>query len=353
MTETDVALRGATATLSDDGVRDGEALLRVEDLSIQFRSPRGSWTTIVENVSFGVNPGETLGIVGESGSGKSVSALACLGLIPAVGGRVSSGRVTLAGRDVLTMSRSELDRIRGGTIGMIFQQPTRSLNPAFQVGDQIAETVRRHLRLSRKNARARAVEWLDRVGIHHAEKRSRNYPHQFSGGEAQRIMIAIALSCNPKILIADEPTTALDVTVQDRILRLIADLKEELGLGVILVSHDLGVIVESSSRIGVMYAGQVVEQGATRDILRRPAHPYTQGLIRSAPQGDGSRLVSIPGTIPRFDDLPSGCRFHPRCPLSVEGLCTTEPITLESRDSTERLCRCVRTSETLTIGGVR
>jgi peptide/nickel transport system ATP-binding protein len=346
VTETDLAPRPA-------GAPPATALLEVEDLSVQFRGTDGQWTTIVDSVGFSVNPGETLGIVGESGSGKSVSALACLGLIPAVGGRVSAGRITLGGQDVLGMSRRQLDGIRGGTIGMIFQQPTRSLNPAFTVGDQISETIRRHLGLKRKEAWARAVEWLDRVGIHHADKRSHNYPHQFSGGEAQRVMIAIALSCHPKILIADEPTTALDVTVQDRVLRLIQDLKEELGLGVILVSHDLGVIVESSARIGVMYAGQMVEQGATRDILRRPAHPYTQGLIRSAPQGDGSRLVSIPGSIPRFDDLPTGCRFSPRCSLAVEGKCTTVPIALETPDGTDRLCRCVRTSETLTIAGAR
>jgi peptide/nickel transport system ATP-binding protein len=326
----------------------GGALLDVRGLTIQFRDASGQWTNIVEDVSFSVDPGQTLGIVGESGSGKSVSALACLGLIPAVGGRVPAGSVTLAGRNVLAMSRAELNRIRGGSIGMIFQQPTRSLNPAFRVGDQIAETVRRHLKLGRSEAWKRAVEWIDRVQIANAEKRAKNYPHQFSGGEAQRIMIAMALSCDPKILIADEPTTALDVTVQDRILKLIAQLKDELGLAVVLISHDLGVIVDSSVRIAVMYAGQVVEEGLTRDILRQPAHPYTQGLIRSAPQGDRSRLVSIPGVIPRFDALPSGCRFHPRCPKAQEGPCTTEPISLEPRGEAGRMCRCV-----LVTGGPR
>ena len=344
MSELDVVIPSRTTTMEGGRPRPA-ALLDVEGLTIQFRGPAGDWTTIVENVDFSVDPGETLGIVGESGSGKSISALACLGLIPAVGGRVVAGSVKLDGRDVLTMSRAELNRIRGGAIGMIFQQPTRSLNPAFRVGDQIAETVRRHLKVSRSQAWKRAVEWIDRVQIANAAQRATNYPHQFSGGEAQRIMIAMALSCDPRILIADEPTTALDVTVQEHILQLLAGLKEELGLGVILVSHDLGVIVESSLRIAVMYAGQVVEQGRTRDILRSPAHPYTQGLIRSAPQGDRARLVSIPGSIPRFDALPPGCRFHPRCPQAVDELCATGMIPLEPLGTAERTCRCVRATE--------
>ena len=318
-----------------------QPLLEVEGLTVQFQIG-GAWTSIVEDLSFVLMPRETLGIVGESGSGKSVSALACLGLIPAVGGRVVAGSVKLLGDEVLAMSRRKLDQVRGGTIGMVFQQPTRSLNPAFKVGDQMAETIRRHLGLGRREAWERAVEMLDRVQIRNPRERASNYPHQFSGGQAQRIMIAMALSCSPRILIADEPTTALDVTVEARILDLLRELTEEFGVARLMISHDLGMIAESCERVAVMYAGQVVEQGLTEDVLERPVHPYTRGLVRSTPRGDRSRMESIPGSIPQFNALPAGCRFHPRCHLVDASLCCSDLVELAVRGRAQRLCRCAR-----------
>jgi peptide/nickel transport system ATP-binding protein len=325
-----------------------EPLLQVDGLTVQFQLG-GVWTNIVEDLHLELMAHESLGIVGESGSGKSVSALACLGLIPAVGGRVVAGSVKLLGDEVLTMPRRKLDQVRGGVIGMVFQQPTRSLNPAFKVGNQLAETIRRHLGLNRRDAWERAVQMLDRVHLHNPRERAQQFPHQFSGGQAQRIMIAMALSCSPRILVADEPTTALDVTVEAKILDLLRELTEESGIARIMISHDLGMIAESCERVAVMYAGQFIEQGGTGEVLERPIHPYTRGLVRSTPRGDGSRLESIPRSIPQFDALPAGCRFHPRCHLVEESLCCSDPIPLERRGRADRLCRCARVPLTTSL----
>lgn len=327
------------------------AVLEAENLSVQFRDRSGDWMTIVQDVGFTLRPGETLGVVGESGSGKSVTAQALLGLVPEIGGRVTGGRIRVDGNDVLAMSQRELNRMRGVEVGMVFQQPTRCLNPSFRVGEQIASTVQRHLGLDRKASWAKAVEMLDRVGIPDAAGRAHRFPHEFSGGQAQRVMIALALSCSPKVLIADEPTTALDVTVQARIIELLRDLQSETGVAIMLVSHDLSVIAELSDRIMVMYAGQVVEQGQMRDVARNPRHPYTEALIKAIPRGNADRLVTIPGSLPSFDALPSGCRFHPRCAYAVAGLCTDEPIRMRSGGTSDVLpatiwqSRCVLASD--------
>ncbi len=270
--------------------------------------------SVVDRVTFSLRRGETFGLVGESGSGKSVTALAILGLL-ARNARVAEGTIRLHGQELRGMRESALRRIRGNQIGMIFQEPRRSLDPAFTVGDQIAETVRAHNSVSRSAAWSRAVEMLDLVGIPSAEKRARNYPHQFSGGMAQRVMLAVALSCSPELLIADEPTTALDVTVQSQVLGLIRGLQQDMGLAVIFISHDLGVIAGMCDRVAVMYAGQIVEHRETEALYLRPKHPYTSALLQSIPSltsTESSTLVSIPGRVPPAHAWPSGCRFHPR-----------------------------------------
>jgi peptide/nickel transport system ATP-binding protein len=290
-------------------------LLELRDLTVEFDTPDGT-VHAVDGVSWSVDPGDALGIVGESGSGKTVSALAVMGLTRVANARVS-GRVLLEGRDLLALRDSEMRRVRGAEVAMIFQDPLSSLHPFYRVGDQVAEAIRAHRELRRAAARARAVELLGMVGIPDPASRADAYPHEFSGGMRQRAMIAMALANEPRVLIADEPTTALDVTVQAQILELIASLQRELGMALVIITHDLGVIAETAQRVAVMYAGQVVEEADVGTLFARPEHPYTWGLLGSIPRLDrdrDARLVPIPGRPPSLIHPPSGCRFHPRCP---------------------------------------
>jgi oligopeptide/dipeptide ABC transporter ATP-binding protein len=303
-----------------------EPLLAVEDLRTHFFTDDGV-VRAVDGVSFEVRAGETLALVGESGSGKSVTALSILRLVPEPPGKIVSGRLRFQGRDLLALAPDGMRRVRGKEISMIFQEPMTSLNPVFTCGEQIAEALRLHERASRREARARAVELLRLVGIPTPEQRAGEYPHQLSGGMRQRVMIAMALACRPSLLIADEPTTALDVTIQAQILDLLGRLQEELGMAVLLITHDLGVVAETAGRVAVMYAGQIVEYGDARATLRRPRHPYTAGLLASLPRL-GARAASlrvIPGQVPDAARLPLACRFHPRCPAVVERCRTLDP----------------------------
>ncbi len=306
-------------------------LLEVRDLQTHFFTKRGV-ARAVDGVSFELDAGQMLGLVGESGCGKSVTSLSIMRLV-APPGRVVSGTVSFDGRDLLGLSDAEMRDVRGGDIAMIFQDPMTSLNPVFTVGDQIAEAVRRHMNLDRHAAWARAVEMLDLVAIPDAKRRARNYPYEMSGGMRQRVMIAMALSCSPRLLIADEPTTALDVTIQAQILELLALLQREMNLGLLLITHDLGVVAEVCDSVAVMYAGQIVEKGSTREIFKGPSHPYTQGLLRSVPRlrrpGEeaAARLETIEGVVPPLLDLPAGCRFAPRCAFRAP-LCDAERVRL-------------------------
>jgi oligopeptide/dipeptide ABC transporter ATP-binding protein len=288
-------------------------VLEVRDLHVQIASRRGT-VRAVDGVSLEVAKGEAVGLVGESGSGKSMTLRAILGVLPAEA-RVTSGQVLLDGVDLVQLGSSALNRIRGPKISMIFQEPMSALNPVMRVGQQIAESPRVHLGLSRAQAAQRALELMRRVGIPDPERRFRAYPHEFSGGMRQRVMIAIALSCDPEIILCDEPTTALDVTIQDQILRLLARLCRETGASLIFVTHDLPVVAQVCQRVAVMYGAQLVELGDVRDVLLDPRHPYTLGLVRSAPDFEYVRdsLVPIPGSPPSLITPPSGCRFHPRC----------------------------------------
>jgi peptide/nickel transport system ATP-binding protein len=276
----------------------------------------------VDGVDLHIDPGETLGVVGESGCGKSVTALSVMRLIPQPPGRIVSGEIRYAGRNLLNLSAAEMRKIRGKEISMIFQEPMTSLNPVFTCGEQIAEAIRLHEGLSRRDAMDKTVEMLRLVHIPNAERRVKEYPHQLSGGMRQRIMIAMALSCNPKLLIADEPTTALDVTIQAQILELLNELKSKLNMAIMLITHDMGVIAETAQRVVVMYAAQVVEEAPVKELFKEPLHPYTQGLLRSIPRIDlaatqKSKLEQIPGTVPTLRGEPRpGCRFAPRCALA-------------------------------------
>ncbi|MHA6629746.1 ABC transporter ATP-binding protein [Pseudonocardia sichuanensis] len=319
-------------------------LLHVDGLCVDFATDHG-WANVVRDVSFTVAEREIVGLVGESGSGKTVTGLSVLGLVPTPPGRRSGGRILFQGRDLTALPERALRDIRGNEISMIFQEPMTSLNPAFTVGDQIAETVRRHRGGARRDATARAVEMLDLVGIPNAARRVHAYPHEFSGGMRQRAMIAVALACDPKVLIADEPTTALDVTIQAQILELLLSLRDRIGMAVLLVTHDLGVVAEICDRVVVMYAGQVVECAAAGPLFEAPRMPYTEGLLAAMPQlgSREGRLASIPGRTPEPWNMPVGCRFHPRCPYT-EPKCTEGEVPLlavtPGRDS-----RCVRTDE--------
>ena len=320
-------------------------LLRVRDLKTYFVTEQGSGTArAVDGVSFDVRPGETLGIVGESGCGKTVTSLSILRLIPEPPGHIRPGSfIEFEGRNILTLEPKELRAVGGNQIAMIFQEPMTSLNPVFTVGDQIAEAAIVHQHLSRAAARRRAIEMLQLVGIPDPEERVDHYPHQMSGGMRQRVMIAMALVCHPKLLIADEPTTALDVTIQAQILELLERLQAELGMAVMLITHDLGVVAGTADRVVVMYAGQVVEQASTVELFARPLHPYTEGLLASVPRLDASqqdrargRLHSIPGQVPAATAWPDGCRFHPRCPYAWDRCRAEEPPLLESGAHTAR-----------------
>ena len=301
-------------------------ILEVNDLSVSFHLLEGV-IPAVSGVDLVLNQGEVLGVVGESGCGKSVTARAVMRIIPIPPGSIDSGRVLFEGRDLLCLADAEMEGIRGEKISMIFQEPMTSLNPAFTVGDQIAEVLRFHRGMSRKDAFERAVAELRRVEIPDPDKRARNYPHQLSGGMRQRAMIAIALACRPQILIADEPTTALDVTIQAQILNLIAQLQTDIGMSVILITHNLGVVASMADRLVIMYAGRVVEQGPVDDIFLQHHHPYTHGLLRSVPRLDRpiENLLEIKGIVPRLDNLPPGCAFSTRCEYVMDQCRQLEP----------------------------
>jgi len=302
----------------------GGPVLEVRDLRVRISSRRGI-VRAVDGVSLEVASGEALGLVGESGSGKSMTLRAIIGVLPAEG-RVSGGQILLDGVDLVPLRQSDLNRIRGPKIAMIFQEPMSALNPVMRVGHQIAEGPRVHLGYSKAKAAERALELMQRVGIPDPERRFRAYPHEFSGGMRQRVMIAIALSCEPEIILCDEPTTALDVTIQDQILRLLSRLCRESGVSLIFVTHDLPVVGEICDQVAVMYGGQLVERGAVRDVLLDPRHPYTLGLVRSAPDVEDVResLVPIPGAPPSLVTPPPGCRFHPRCGFAEEDCKVTD-----------------------------
>ena len=310
-------------------------LLSVRDLSVAFGR-----NTVVEGVSFDLAPGEILGVVGESGSGKSVTALSIMRLIPAPG-RVT-GRIDFAGQDLMALPEARMREIRGRDIAMIFQEPMTSLNPVFTCGDQVMEALVHHRGLDRAGARAEALKLLKLVEIPSAERRLDDYPHQLSGGMRQRVMIAMALACRPKLLLADEPTTALDATIQAQILDLLRGLQRELGMAVVLITHDLGVVSEVAHRVLVMYAGRVVETSPAAEVFERPLHPYTEGLLASIPRLEGpiERLDAIPGQVPAPDAMPAGCRFAPRCRYA-EPACAASPPPLAPRGE-GRAAACIR-----------
>jgi len=318
-----------------------DALLVVDDLETVFYTDEGV-VPAVDGVSFQVGRGETLGIVGESGCGKSVTCLSIMRLVPTPPGRVSRGRILFEGRDLLRLPAAEMRRIRGNEIAMIFQEPMTSLNPVYTVGDQVSEAIRLHQGLGKREALARAVEVMRLVGIPLPQRRIREYPHQFSGGMRQRVMIAMALSCNPTLLIADEPTTALDVTIQAQTLELMKTLKGELEMALLLITHNLGVIAEMAERVAVMYAGVIVEEGPVDRIFDCPLHPYTEGLLESIPRlkGPKVRLHVIEGLVPHPAHLPAGCRFSPRCPYAEARCLEAEPALMALVDG--RRVRCWR-----------
>ncbi|MBR5265293.1 MAG: ABC transporter ATP-binding protein, partial [Clostridia bacterium] len=299
-------------------------LLDVQHLVTSFTSDRVK-TVAVEDVSFKVYEGETVGIVGESGSGKSVTSMSVMRLIEAPSGKIESGKIMFDGKNLLELSEKEMQKVRGHEISMIFQEPTTSLNPTKLCGDQIAESLIIHQGKSKDEAHKMAVEMLRLVGIPLPEQRAREYPHQLSGGMRQRVMIAIALACSPKLLIADEPTTALDVTIQAQILKLMRELKEKMGMSIMLITHDLGVVAEMSERVIVMYLGKIVEEAEAVELFKNPKHPYTMGLMKSIPTLDTpkGKLYTIEGFIATADNKPSGCGFHPRCPYAME-ICKTK-----------------------------
>ena len=319
-------------------------VLEVQGLRTWFHTAEGV-ARAVDGVSFTVDRGEVLGVVGESGSGKSVTALSIMGLVPEPG-RIEEGRVTLAGRDLIGLPESEVRRVRGAEAAMIFQEPMTSLNPVFPVGDQVAESVRAHSGVRKAAAHERAVDLLRRVGIPEPEQRSSEYPHQLSGGQRQRVMIAMALANEPSLLIADEPTTALDVTIQAQILELLLELRRDLGMAVLLITHDLGVVAETCDRVVVMYGGQVVEQGPVAEVFAEPAHPYTRGLLAAVPRPDARDrdLAVIPGTVPSPTAWPEGCRFRPRCPYAWEQ-CATPPGLFRAGDGIDARCWLVEHPE--------
>ncbi len=300
-----------------------DALLSVEHLTTVFDLPAGP-VAAADDISFEIRAGETLGLVGESGSGKPVTALSIIRLVQPPG-RIARGRIRFKGRDLLTLSEREMQSVRGAEIALIFQEPMTALNPVFTIGDQIGETLIVHGRATRREAKARAVELLTAVRIPDAGARVNDYPHQLSGGMRQRVLIAMALACRPSLVIADEPTTALDVTIQAQVLDLMRERKAAFDLSLLLITHDLGVIAETADRVAVMYAGRIVETGPVRAIFREPQHPYTRGLLASIPGGaPGQRLRAIDGGVPRLGALPPGCAFNPRCPDRFEP-CTSAP----------------------------
>ena len=314
-------------------------LLQVRGLKTQFFTGDGTLRA-VDGISFQLNKGETLGIVGESGCGKSVTALSIMRLVPNPPGRIVDGEIFFDGTNLLSLSDPEMRRVRGGKISMVFQEPMTSLDPVFTIGQEIMETVRLHQGLNKEEATKKTIEALQLVGMPDAEKRIKSYPHQLSGGMRQRAMIAMALSCHPALLIADEPTTALDVTIQAQILKLIDELKDRLGTSVLLITHDLGVVAEMCDHVAVMYAGHIIEQTDTETLFRDPRHPYTRGLLKAIPRldVDTPRLHTIEGMVPLLIDLPAGCPFQPRCPSAFDR-CSAEMPELIPTDA-HHLVKC-------------
>ncbi|MGW9376641.1 ABC transporter ATP-binding protein [Streptomyces albidoflavus] len=311
-------------------------LLDVRDLQVEFHTREGV-AKAVNGVSYSVDAGETLAVLGESGSGKSVTAQAIMGILDTPPGHITGGQIIFEGRDLLTLKEDRRRKVRGAEMAMIFQDALSSLNPVLTVGEQLGEMFTVHRGMSRKDAKARAVELMDRVRIPAAPERVDQYPHQFSGGMRQRIMIAMAMALEPKLIIADEPTTALDVTVQAQVMELLAELQREYNMGLILITHDLGVVADVADKIAVMYAGRIVETAPVHDIYRAPAHPYTRGLLDSIPRLDqkGRELYAIKGLPPNLLDIPPGCAFHPRCPLA-QPVCTTDEPPLYEVDPRRR-----------------
>jgi oligopeptide/dipeptide ABC transporter ATP-binding protein len=313
-------------------------VLEVDNLQTHFFTASGV-VRAVDGVSYSVKAGETLGVVGESGCGKSVTALSILRLVANPPGRIVGGAVRFQGKNLLALTEKEMEAIRGNDVSMIFQEPMTSLNPLFTVGKQISEAIALHQGLGKKDAHGKAIEMLRRVSMPEPEKRAQAYPHQMSGGMRQRVMIAMALSCNPKVLIADEPTTALDVTIQAQILDLMRELQEQFGTAIVLITHDMGVVAENADRVVVMYAGRKVEEAAVADLFDRPGHPYTKGLLGSIPHLDEvalsgarrTRLNEIKGLVPSLAKLPPGCSFAPRCPLATDQCRVTYPPLAEHR----------------------
>ncbi|MET9013759.1 ABC transporter ATP-binding protein [Streptomyces olivaceoviridis] len=314
-------------------------LLDVRDLHVEFHT-RDGIAHAANGVDYAVDAGETLAVLGESGSGKSVTAQAVMGILDTPPGRITQGRILFRGRDLLTLKGEERRRIRGTEMAMIFQDALSALNPVMTVGDQLGEMFVVHRGMSRKQARARAVELMERVRIPAAAQRVRDYPHQFSGGMRQRIMIAMALALEPALIIADEPTTALDVTVQAQVMDLLADLRREYRMGLILITHDLGVVADVADRIAVMYAGRIVETAPVHDLYKAPAHPYTRGLLDSIPRLDhkGRQLYAIKGLPPNLTHIPPGCSFHPRCPMARDICRTDEPPLYEVSEERGSAC---------------
>ena len=322
-----------------------EVLLELDDLKTHFFSDEGV-AKAVDGVSYKVLAGETLGIVGESGCGKSVTALSVMRLVPSPPGRTVGGRILFKGRDLVKLSDKEMRELRGNDISMIFQEPMTALNPVYTVGNQIGETVRLHQGLDKAAAREKSIDMLEKVGIPSPEKRVDEYPHQLSGGMRQRVRFAMAMACGPELLIADEPTTALDVTIQAQILDLIADLQRREGMSVLLITHDLGVVAENAHHVAVMYAGKVIEYASAEELFDRPRHPYTIGLFRSLPDlnARGDRLQTIPGIVPSAYRFPSGCRFRTRCPIAAS-ICAEKEPPLEAHGAGAHTVACHRLEE--------
>lgn len=321
-----------------------DLILDIKDLRTHFYTDQGE-VRAVDSMDLVVKKGEIIGVVGESGCGKSVTSLSIMRLIPSPPGKIIGGFVKFKGENLLQASETRMRELRGNEISMIFQEPMTSLNPVFTIGDQLGEPVRLHRNMNRKEARNHTIDILKKVGIPTPEQIIREYPHRLSGGMRQRVMIAMAMSCNPTLLIADEPTTALDVTIQAQILDLMKALNQQSGTAILMITHDLGVVAETCDRVVVMYAGKVVEEGSVRQILKEPQHPYTRGLIQSVPRMDMNlnRLYTIPGSVPHLDDMPKGCKFAPRC-SEAEDVCFKEmPELIQLEEG--HFCRCwLRTS---------
>ncbi|MFW5499015.1 MULTISPECIES: ABC transporter ATP-binding protein [unclassified Maridesulfovibrio] len=312
-------------------------ILKIKNLTTSFATP-GGIIKAVDNASLDLGQGETLAIVGESGCGKTVLSLSVMGLIPDPPGRITAGQVLYRDQDLVQLSEREMQKVRGNKLSMVFQEPMTSLNPVFKIGDQIGETLRLHKGMDKHQAAEAAVEALKLVGIPNPHKRISNFPHELSGGMRQRVMIAMALVCSPEILIADEPTTALDVTIQSQILRLLDNLKNKMNGSLMLITHDLGVVARVATRVAVMYAGQIVESASISDTFKEPLHPYTQGLLNSVPRlGCRTALTPIPGNVPALLDLPKGCRFHPRCDRAFD-LCREQEPQLLNKDGRQVRC---------------